>query len=65
MSKCKKCGGEWEIKTEQAVCIDLFGVCIECKDGGLTSPEMRRVMDEAASRGIYTQKYSAAENEGV
>ena len=29
--RCPECNREWDDKTEQAVCISMFGACIVCR----------------------------------
>lgn len=57
--KCPTCNREWDDKTEQAVCISMFGSCIVCRycdhapdmPTGQANNELTRITAEAKERG--------------
>jgi len=51
--KCPTCKKEYPYKTEQAVCIERYGECINCHKSELYMPDVKLIMRLARERGAY------------
>lgn len=48
--KCPECEATWEKNSEQAVSVELFGVCLACNRFDVTQEELEKILRVQESR---------------